>query len=69
MLPTEKRQLAQLADKLIAAAPALSPLFARTIYKAMTAQSGWDTLYPIEAALAVLPGHPSQLKQEANGGR
>ena len=39
-------QLAQLAGKMIAAAPAmhLSPLWARAIYKAMRGQTGWDSL-------------------------
>ena len=49
------RQLAKLAGKMIAAAPAvqLSPMFARAVYKAMTEQQGWDMLYPSQqAALA-----------------
>ena len=49
------RQLAQLAGKMIAAAPAvpLGPLFARAVCKAMTGQTGWDTVYPSQqAALA-----------------
>ena len=46
------RQLAQLAGKMIAAAPAvhLSPLWARAIYKAFDGES-WDALYPSVAAL------------------
>ena len=46
------RQLAQLARKMIAAAPALylSPLWARAIYKAFDGES-WDALYPSVAAL------------------
>ena len=48
------RQLAQLAGKMIAAAPAvpLGPLFARAVYKAMPGQTGWDTVYPIPAGSA-----------------
>ena len=47
------RQLAQLAGKMVAAAPAvhLSPLWARAIYKAMVGEAGWDKLYPSVAAL------------------
>ena len=46
------RQLAQLAGKIIAAAPALhlSPLWAKAIYQAMNGDS-WDQLYPSLAAL------------------
>ena len=46
---------AQLAGKIIAAAPAvrLGPLFARAVYKAMTGRASWDKIYPSEqAALA-----------------
>ncbi|KAL0038418.1 hypothetical protein WJX77_005829 [Trebouxia sp. C0004] len=47
------RQLAQLAGKMIAAAPAvhLFLLWARAIYKAMLGEAGWDKLYPSVAAL------------------
>ncbi len=47
------RQLAQLAGKMVAAAPAvqLYPLWARAIYKAMVGEAGWDKLYPSVAAL------------------
>ena len=47
------RQLAQLAGKMVAAAPAvhLSPLWARAIYKAMLGEAGWDKMYPSVAAL------------------
>ena len=42
------RQLARLAGKMIAAAPAvhLSPLWARAIYKAMRSDLDWDMIYP-----------------------
>ncbi len=47
------RQLAQMAGKMIAAAPAiqLSRLFAGSLYKAMTMEIGWDTIYPSSEAM------------------
>lgn len=47
------RQLAKVAGKLIAAAPAvqLAPLFARAVYQSMTGKRGWDELYPSMEAL------------------
>ena len=49
------RQLAKLAGKMMAATPAvpLSPMYARSVYKAMQGLTGWDTVYPSQqAALA-----------------
>lgn len=47
-----KRQLAQIAGKMIAAAPALplSPILAGSLYKAMVGEVEWDTVYPATAA-------------------
>ena len=47
------RQLAKVAGKLIAAAPAvrLAPLFARAVYHSMTGKRDWDELYPSMEAL------------------
>ena len=47
------RQLAQLAGKMIAAAPAfqLSKLFAASLYKAMVRETSWDTVYPSSEAM------------------
>jgi len=47
------RQLAQMAGKMIAAAPAiqLSRLFVGSLYKAMTMEIGWDTIYPSSEAM------------------
>ncbi len=47
------RQLAQMAGKMIAAAPAvqLSKLYAGAMYKVMTRELDWDSMYPSSAAL------------------
>ena len=47
------RQLAKMAGKMIAASHAvpLAPLFARSVYKAMMGQQGWDEVYPNQEAL------------------
>ena len=47
------RDLARVAGKLIAAAPALQlkPLFARAVYQAMIGEKDWDTVYPSQTAL------------------
>ena len=64
------RQLAQLAGKMIAASPAvpLGPLLARAVYKAMTGQTGWDTVYPsARAALADIRCYLECLTAAAGG--